>query len=89
MTAVSFSSSFKRAYKNRVKGRKELEKRFWEKVEVFIENPFDKSLKTHKLSGRLKDLWSFKISYDMRVVFYFAEKDNVVFVDMGKHEEVY
>jgi mRNA-degrading endonuclease YafQ of YafQ-DinJ toxin-antitoxin module len=46
-------------------------------------------LKTHKLSGRLKDLWSFKISYDMRVVFYFAEKDNVVFVDMGKHEEVY
>jgi mRNA-degrading endonuclease YafQ of YafQ-DinJ toxin-antitoxin module len=46
-------------------------------------------LKTHKLSGRLKDLWSFKISYDMRVVFYFAEKDKVVFVDMGKHEEVY
>jgi hypothetical protein len=25
----------------------------------------------------------------MRVIFYFAEKDKVVFVDMGKHEEVY
>ncbi len=26
---------------------------------IFIKNPFDKSLKTHKLSGKLKGLWAF------------------------------
>lgn len=89
MIEIGFSSSFKRAYKNRIKGRKELEGRFWKKVEIFLKDPFDRSLKTHKLSGKLEDLWSFRIEYDVRVIFYFAEGDKVVFVDIGKHDEVY
>jgi toxin HigB-1 len=32
---VSFSSSFRRAFKKRVKGKTDLEARFWAKVEVF------------------------------------------------------
>ncbi len=89
MTEVSFSFPFKRSYKKRVKGRKELEAKFWEKVELFIHDPFNKNLRTHKLSGRLKDLWSFHVEYDVRVVFYFADEARVVFVDIGKHDEVY
>ncbi len=89
MIEISFSSSFKSAYNKRVKGRKELEATFWEKVELFTHNPFDRNLRTHKLSGRLKDLWSFSVEYDVRVVFYFADEARVVFVDIGKHDEVY
>jgi len=89
MIEISFSSSFKRAYNKKIKGRSEIEEKFWEKVEIFIENPFTRSLRTHKLSGKLKDLWSFCIEQDLRVVFYFAGKDKVVFVDIGKHNEVY
>ena len=51
---VSFSSSFKRAFKKRIKGNSDLEVKFWQKLEQFTIDPFEQSLKTHKLSGRLK-----------------------------------
>ncbi|WP_208492246.1 type II toxin-antitoxin system RelE/ParE family toxin [aff. Roholtiella sp. LEGE 12411] len=89
MIEVSFSSSFRRAFKKRIKGNVDLETRFWQKVEQFVIDPFDQSLKTHKLSGKLNEFWSFKVDYDERVLFYFTESGNVVFVDIGNHDEVY
>ncbi|XHX78016.1 MAG: type II toxin-antitoxin system YafQ family toxin [Stenomitos frigidus ULC029] len=89
MPQVSFSSSFRRAFKQRIRGNAELESRFWQKVQLFTVNPLDQSLKTHKLSGKLKDLWSFSVDYDERVLFYFTEDRNVVFVDIGSHDQVY
>ncbi len=86
---VSFSSGFKRAFKKRIKGNEDLETRFWQKLELFVVDPFDPSLKTHKLSGKLKDLWSFSVDYDDRVLFYFTEDERAVFVDIGSHDEVY
>jgi len=89
MVEISFSSSFRRAFKKRIKGNIDLEARFWQKVEQFTIDPFDQSLKTHKLSGKLKELWSFSVEYDDRVLFYFTEDGNAVFVDIGSHDEVY
>jgi addiction module RelE/StbE family toxin len=89
MTEVAFSLSFQRAFKRRIKGNSALEARFWERLELFQNNPFDQKLRTHKLSGQLKDLWSFSIQYDLRVVFSFLEGDRALFVDIGTHEEVY
>ncbi|CDM96222.1 MAG: type II toxin-antitoxin system YafQ family toxin [Limnospira sp. PMC 1291.21] len=86
---VSFSSAFKRAFKKKIKGNQDLETRFWQKLDLFILDPFDPTLKTHKLSGKLKDLWSFSVGYDERVLFYFTEDEKAVFVDMGSHDEVY
>jgi addiction module RelE/StbE family toxin len=89
MTEVAFSLSFQRAFKKRIKGNPALETRFWERLELFQNNPFDQKLRTHKLSGQLKDLWSFSIQYDLRVVFSLLEGDRALFVDIGTHEEVY
>jgi mRNA-degrading endonuclease YafQ of YafQ-DinJ toxin-antitoxin module len=86
---VSFSSSFKRVFKKRIKGNPDLESRFWQKLEQFTTDPFDPSLKTHKLSGRLKEYWSFSVDYDGRVLFYFTDDEKAVFVDFGSHDEVY
>ncbi|MEQ9354071.1 type II toxin-antitoxin system RelE/ParE family toxin [Coleofasciculus chthonoplastes] len=86
---VSFSSSFKRAFKKRIKGNTDLETRFWQKLEQFTVDPFEPSLKTHKLSGKLKDLCSFSVDYNERVLFYFTEDGKAVFVDIGSHDEVY
>ncbi|NET56415.1 MAG: type II toxin-antitoxin system mRNA interferase toxin, RelE/StbE family [Symploca sp. SIO2E6] len=85
---VSFSSSFKRAFKKRIKNKPDLEERFWQKLEQFTIEPFEPSLQTHKLSGKLKDLWSYTIGYDVQVVFYFSEQ-KAIFVDIGSHDEVY
>lgn len=86
---VSFSSSFKRAFKKRIKNNVDLEIRFWQKLEQFTVDPFTPSLKTHKLSGNLKEFWSFSVDYDARVLFYFAEDEKAVFVEIGSHDEVY
>ena len=87
---VSFSDSFKKVYKKRVKLTM-IETEFWTRLELFIDDPFDSRLKTHKLSGKLKDLWSFSIEYDLRVVFYFTKDKpkRAIFIDIGNHDEVY
>lgn len=87
---IAFSSSFKKAFKKKIKGRKEIEELFWTATALFLEDPFNASLKTHKLSGKLKNLWSFTIEYDLRVIFYFEEKNTkAIFVHIGTHDEVY
>lgn len=87
---VAFSDSFKKSFQKRIKST-EFENEFWKRLELFIQNPFDNKLKTHKLSGKLKHLWSFSIEYDLRVVFYFTsdKPKKAVFVDIGNHNEVY
>jgi addiction module RelE/StbE family toxin len=87
---VSFSTSFKKALEKRAKST-EMKAEFWIRVELFIKDPFDPKLRTHKLSGKLRNLWSFTIENDVRVVFFFTDDKpkKAVFVDLGSHNEVY
>ena len=48
-------------------------------------NPFEKSLRTHKLTGRLSGFWSFSINYHLRIIFYFIAENVVGFVNIGTH----
>ncbi len=89
MIKVLYDPSFKRAYKKRIVAGSEREARFRSKLGVFMSDPFDSALKTHKLSGQLKGYWSFSIEYDLRVIFYFEDAETAVFVDLGTHKEVY
>ncbi len=89
MIKITFSSSFKRAFRKKIQGNSALQTKFWQKVEIFKKNPFDERLRAHKLSGKLKDLWSFSIQYDVRVIFYFVEQDKTIFIDIGSHDDVY
>jgi addiction module RelE/StbE family toxin len=88
MVEISFSTSFKKAFKKAAKN-KAIETRFWQKIELFTQDPFHPQLKTHKLSGKLKNLWSYSVDYDLRVIFYFENKSKVVFIDIATHNEVY
>ncbi|TCD04199.1 type II toxin-antitoxin system mRNA interferase toxin, RelE/StbE family [Pedobacter frigidisoli] len=87
---VAFSDSFKKAFKERIQN-KSAEIVFWDKLNLFIEDPFSSKLKTHKLSGKLKGSWSFSVEYDLRVVFFFTKDKpmKAVLVDIGNHDEVY
>jgi len=85
---IKFSSSFKKSYEKHIKTNPILQRKFEEKLAVFVENIKDPRLRTHKLSGKLEDLWSFTIDYDCRVIFYFDE-DVIILTDIGTHDEVY
>ena len=89
MIEVSFSASFKRAFKKKIKAKPDLEIKFWKKLDLFTQEPFNSGLRTHKLSGKLKDLWSFAVEYDVRVIFYFTDSGNAVLIDIGSHDQVY
>ncbi|MBD2196142.1 MULTISPECIES: type II toxin-antitoxin system RelE/ParE family toxin [Calothrix] len=94
MRALIFDESFRRALKRRCKNRPQLQAKVFTTLSLLEIDPFSPSLKTHKLQGELKDLWSCAVEYDFRIVFYFQkfedmEEEAIVLVDVGTHDEVY
>lgn len=64
----------------------EEQKKILGKLHLFWKNPYENSLKTHRLSGKLNGLWSFSVSYHLRILFRFVQGDIVEFIDIGGHE---
>lgn len=94
MRTLIFDESFRRALKRRCKNRPNLQAKVLTTLSLLETNPFSPTLKTHKLQGELKDLWSCYVEYDFRIVFYFQKLENeeeeaIVLVDVGTHDEVY
>ncbi len=85
MIKVSFSSSFRRVFKKGIKGNTELESRFWAKLEVFTSNPFEPSLRTHKLSGKLKDLWSFSVEIMTNELYFTLQMKGMPYIALLGH----
>ncbi|MDD5269219.1 MAG: type II toxin-antitoxin system mRNA interferase toxin, RelE/StbE family [Methylococcales bacterium] len=53
-------------------------------------NPFDSSLKTHKLKGDLKEFYACSLTHEYRIIFIFLiQNEQIVLVDIGSHDEVY
>ena len=87
---VAFSTSFKKSFKKRIENT-DFEPMFWKSLQNFIDDPFQNSLRTHKLSGKLRGAWSFSVAFDIRVVFVFTKDKpkKAILVDIGSHDEVY
>lgn len=79
---IVYSSKFAREYRKLSLKVKELAEI---KEEIFRANPFDFSLKTHKLKGGLKGFWSFSINQKFRIIFEFADDNEVWFHSIGDH----
>ena len=58
------------------------------KIDVFRTDSNNPKLKVHALTGKLR-IFSFSLDYSRRVIFVKPEKDTVLFVDVGSHDEVY
>jgi len=80
---IFYTPTFKKNFDRLPKKTKQIAYR---KENVFRKNPLAQSLKTHKLTGKLKDYWSFSIDYRNRIVFRFIKKNKILFVDAGTHE---
>jgi mRNA-degrading endonuclease YafQ of YafQ-DinJ toxin-antitoxin module len=89
MIGFGESSSFKRAYKRLIMGNPDLESAFRERLILFVNNPFEPSLNTHKLSGRMKGQSAFSLTFKLRVVFTFTRSDFAMLEDIGTHDQVY
>lgn len=79
---IIYTSKFAREYK---KLPKEIKLLAENKEKIFRRDPFDKSIDTHKLRGRLKDFWSFSVDLKFRIVFEFGKNNVVYFHSAGDH----
>lgn len=52
---------------------------------IFRKNLFDKRLKTHKLSGKFTNFWSFSIDYRYRIIFELKNERTIIFHKIGNH----
>ena len=80
---TSVTPHFEKNYRKLPKHVKEKAKA---KESIFRKNPFDPRLKTHKLLGKEKEVWSFWIDYSYRIKFIFLTDEKVLFLDVGSHE---
>jgi addiction module RelE/StbE family toxin len=53
---------------------------------IFRANCFDPRLKTHKLTGTLKNYWAFSVTHSDRVLFGFINEKEIIFYKIGSHE---
>lgn len=83
VTEIYFSPRFKKSIKKIPYGVIEV---LTQKQSLFIINPFNTALKTHKLTGKLSQYYSFSITNSYRIIFEFISKNKVVFVNIGTHE---
>lgn len=69
----------------------DLKESFTRTIRMLAEDPFQPSLRSHSLSGRLQGIWSARITYQHRILFVFDEgnQENIILVEIGSHEEVY
>lgn len=79
---IYYSSKFAKEYK-RLPGQ--VKQAAEKKEKVFRKDPFNTQLKTHKLSGKLKEYWAFSIDYKYRIIFEFKDKNTVWFHSAGTH----
>jgi toxin HigB-1 len=56
---------------------------------LFKQNPFYPSLRTEKLEPKGKQVWSFRVDKNYRVLFRFVDGRNVVFLTIGTHDWIY
>lgn len=59
------------------------------KEKVFRENPFHPSLQTEKLEPKNREVWSFRIDDNYRVIFRFIDGESALFLAIGPHQWIY
>ena len=77
-------------HKNFTKSFKKLTPSLKNKTKKIINNPKDKTIKNHKLTGKLNNKRAISVTGDVRIIF--EQYNNyilVIFLDIGSHNQVY
>jgi len=89
MIELIWDEAFIRIIKKWRKKHPDLIKTFEDRILLFTKDPYHPFLKTHSLSGNLKDYWSINITYQYRLIFKFLSQNKALLIDIGTHDEVY
>lgn len=87
MKDVSFSPTFQKKYQKIKATDPELGLLIKKQLQQFKSNPHHPSLRTHKLKGNLKQVFSISVTRKIRILF--LEDHQYYFFDIGTHEQMY
>lgn len=86
MLKALYHKDFKKDFK---KLSKNIRERFAERFTVFLKNPADPTIRDHPLLGVMEWKRAFSISGDIRVVYRFLDKNTILLLRIGTHNQVY
>jgi plasmid maintenance system killer protein len=65
--------------------QKPIKRKMKKQFQLFFKNMFYPSLHTEKLEPRQKNLWSFRVDKNYRVIFTFVSAETPLLLDIGPH----
>lgn len=86
--SIHFTKEFQKHYRKRIQPHRSLDERLAQRLQEFSKNPRDPVLKNHELKGAKRRLWSISITGDIRAI-YTVIGDDIYFLDIGSHNQVY
>ena len=86
---AKFSPSVQKELEKIQQKDRKLANRIEKQIALFEENPKHPSLRTHKLSGTIDNMWSISITMSIRMVYVLLDQGSVIFVKIGLHDELY
>ena len=91
---ISWTPKSLRAFKRLIRKNPQLRSSIAKTLKQLEDNCFHPSLRTHKLTGDLSDIWSCSIDYQYRILFEFIkdperEENAILLLNIGSHDEVY
>ncbi|BDI15321.1 hypothetical protein ANSO36C_11230 [Nostoc cf. commune SO-36] len=94
MKNLVWSPTFVRAFKRLVKKNPELRSQIEQVLQQIAEDPFQASLRSHKLKGDSSGRYSSSIDYHNRILFKFVTnpesgEEEILLLTLGSHDEVY
>ena len=85
---IVYHKTFLKHFKKRIAPHKKLEERFYQRLNLLIQDPTNPILKRHQLRGKKKIYWSFAVTGDIRVI-YRIEGRTLYLYNIGTHAQVY
>lgn len=83
---IQYTTKFKKQYK---KLPIKIQKKFDDRIILFVEDPTNPVLRVHPLQGSYSGYWSMNISGDLRAVYLKRSDELVIFALIGTHSQIY
>ncbi len=85
-----YTDSYNKRAKKFLRKHPEIHNQYRKTLQLLELNPFHPSLRLHGLEGRLKGLSSVSINMSYRIVLELeVKKDEIVLINIGRHDYVY
>lgn len=86
---IALARSFLKAYTKRIRDNGKLDRQYTRRVDLYKINPANPVLNDHPLKGTKLGLRAFSVTGDVRIIYRRNSEDEVEFLDIGTHAQIY